>query len=58
MSQLKVARPTPLFKRYYSKNNKYIITTFHIIMLQKTMTLNKVLDNTGLIVITIFNDGF
>ena len=38
----------PFCKSYYSKNNKYIITAFRIMMLRKRTTLNKLLYNSGL----------
>ena len=34
--------------RYYSKNNKYKILVFHITMLEKETTLNRVSHNSGL----------
>ena len=41
MSQLKVAKPIPLCKRYYFKNNKYIITHMPHYHVTKENELNK-----------------
>ena len=48
MQKERILEKTLLLSIRYSKNNKYKILVFHITMLEKETTLNRVSHNSGL----------